>query len=109
MCEQCNEALIVAAQAAKDLSAAASSLYHINHNAEAAVLAKAAAALFEEVKPAEDQPKPGEAEAQSDAESEFEYARRKLNKSLPMGVHVDKDGVFYIDGRAVGSAVLVSR
>lgn len=109
MCEVCNETLSIAASAAKDLADAASALYNINQQVEAKVLAKAAAALFEEPKVDPAKPNAGSGEAQTAEESDLERARRALNESLPEGVTISKDGALVLNGKIIGQAVLVRR
>lgn len=110
MCEVCNETLSIAASAAKDLANAASALYHINQSAEAAVLAKAAAALFEEPKVDPAKPNAGSGEAQTAEESVLDRARRELNEKLPEGIYVTQEGLIVnVNGTVIGKAVLVRR
>lgn len=112
MCEVCNESLLAGASAAKDLAQAAFTLESVNFSEEAKVLAKAAADLF---RPEASKPNAGSGEtngAQSSEnakESDLERARRALNESLPESVKIGEDGVLYLNGKAVGQAVLVRR
>lgn len=92
MCEKCNETLLAASQAALNLANAASTLYHMNQNAEATTLAKAAAELFTEVK------QEGGVNGEADAVHE--------KAAHPAGFHLDEEnGVIYFDGVAIGRIV----
>lgn len=95
MCEKCNDSLIAAANAVSLLAAAAKDLYSINMTRESATLAKAAAALFTEVK--QEGGVNGEASA---ADAALEDSAR------PAGFHIyEENGVIYCDGVAIARIV----
>lgn len=99
MCEKCNEALLAAATAASMLASAAKDLFEIHHHTEATTLAKAAAELFQEPRVS------GETEADAQAPGKPENADEDVSP-----FHVDeKTGVVYVNGVAIGRAVLVRR
>ena len=92
MCEKCNETLLAASQAALNLANAASTLYHMNQNAEATTLAKAAADLFTEVKQEEN--------------PEVVDAAEPTKRQPRSGFRIDgESGVVYMGDIAIGRIV----
>ena len=106
MCQECDSTLMAAATAANLLAQAAKTLYSINHEAESKVLAKAAAELFQPAVEAADNGKP---EGKSEGVDPVTEARREANASLPKGIVIGDDDIVYMNGEAIGRAVLIKR
>lgn len=100
MCEKCNEALMAAATAANLLADAAKKLYEINASKEATTLAKAAAELFQEPRES------GEVGTAAQTASSEDKPAAKLPESFSVD---EKTGIVYVNGVAIGQAVLVRR
>lgn len=100
MCQVCNESLLAASQAAKDLAQAAVYLKGAQFQKEATILAKAAAELFTEVQ--EDNRTAGEETARAPVEE---------TSTIPQkGFHTDiKTGEIYLDGICIGRLVALKR
>ena len=112
MCQECNDALSTAADAALKLAQAASLLYDINDHKNSGILSNAAGELFkvEKEEPVKakasgtdgETGKPGAEAAQAEALEE-------LRKVLPQSFEIDDKGQLHINGVAVGRAFLVRR
>ena len=118
MCEKCNEALLTAATAAKDLASAAFTLHQMNATREADVLAKAAAELFEPApKLAGEGLAAGSAAAEGDKPGtgkteEKGWRAQVLNQlrgTLSGDVTINENGEIVLDGNVVGQAYVVRR
>lgn len=116
MCQKCNEALVAASQAALNLSLAAKNLYDMNAGPAADTLAKAAAELFEVVetpgvKPEVATPAPGKASPNESKEPGQPTLDSVLNAllggSMKAESFVIENGIVYINGTAVGKAVVM--
>lgn len=104
MCQKCNEALLAAAQASSMLARAAKDLYSINQQAEATILAKASAELFDIVKAEPGVPPNGRKESKTPGESPEADAPKR-----PRAFYVDPDtNIVYLHGVAIGHAVVIS-
>lgn len=113
MCKQCDEALLAAASAANLLATAAQTLYSMNDHANSSVLADAAGDLFKPAKQNTDNAASGIAgTASSKGEGSVDpsaEARAEINSQLPEGMQIGEDGLVYLNGKAVGEAVLIRR
>jgi hypothetical protein len=109
MCRKCNEALLAAATAANLLAEASATLYNINQQEAANTLANAAADLF---KPAEETQAPGAPGTASKNEGSVDpmaAARAEINAQLPEGMTIGDDDLVYLNGKAIGEAMIIRR
>lgn len=107
MCRICNEALLANAQAANMLAEAAKMLYDINRSTESAILAKAAAKLFEEPKVSGET---GDASPNASKGSPEADKPQAATATAPKGKgwHIDPtDGTLYLDDQAIARAVII--
>lgn len=113
MCKQCDEALLAAASAANLLATAAQTLYSMNDHTNSAVLANAAGDLFKPVKQDTDNAassNAGTASSKGEGSTDIHAeARAEINSQLPEGMQIGDDGLIYLNGKAVGEAVLIRR